>query len=243
MRPVGVRRKNTAFTLIELLVVISIIALLVSILLPSLTKAKELARSVLCLANLHSMVLATNQYANENDDQYPLATWDNMMTNWDFSYDALGNPIPGLLWQAGENMKVQQCPSYEGESTFGNDPYTGYNYNTSYVGRGQWEIIQPPAGLEDIQDPSHCALFGDGQWANGANKFMRPPGPDPIYDTDSTRLLGGTQGYRHLGKTNVVWADGSAVSWGKRHAATTDGRPTAEGTGFLSSDNSLYDLK
>ena len=51
------------FTLIELLVVIAIIALLVSILLPSLKKAKELARRAVCSSNQHSIVLAANMYA------------------------------------------------------------------------------------------------------------------------------------------------------------------------------------
>ncbi len=56
------------FTLIELLVVISIIALLISILLPSLSQARERAKAVVCLANLRSIGQATAMYM-DNDDQ------------------------------------------------------------------------------------------------------------------------------------------------------------------------------
>lgn len=51
-----------AFTLIELLVVISIISLLLSILMPSLSKAKESAKSIVCSANLHQMYLGWTVY-------------------------------------------------------------------------------------------------------------------------------------------------------------------------------------
>lgn len=59
------------FTLIELLVVISIIALLLSILLPSLTRAKKAAQSVVCGSNMRSMMMAFTIYANNYKDYLP----------------------------------------------------------------------------------------------------------------------------------------------------------------------------
>ncbi|HOW19243.1 MAG TPA: type II secretion system protein, partial [Phycisphaerae bacterium] len=55
--------KARAFTLIELLVVVAIIALLVSILLPSLARAREQARKGVCLSNLHQCGVGFSQYA------------------------------------------------------------------------------------------------------------------------------------------------------------------------------------
>ncbi|MBN1555524.1 MAG: type II secretion system protein [Phycisphaerae bacterium] len=59
------------FTLIELLVVIAIISLLVSILVPSLTKAKELARRSICGGNLHHINICLHYYANDFNGSYP----------------------------------------------------------------------------------------------------------------------------------------------------------------------------
>ena len=64
-------RKSRAFTLVELLVVISIIALLLSVLMPSLSKARSLAKRVVCAANQKTIVLAATAYQAGNNGKYP----------------------------------------------------------------------------------------------------------------------------------------------------------------------------
>jgi prepilin-type N-terminal cleavage/methylation domain-containing protein len=64
-------RRTRGFTLIELLVVIAIIALLVSILLPSLNRARELAKRTICGTNMHSIGQALGIYLSENNDAWP----------------------------------------------------------------------------------------------------------------------------------------------------------------------------
>ena len=70
------RHRKSGFTLIELLVVISIIALLLSILMPSLQKVKELAKQVLCLSNTRQIGSAIMVYAMDNNDLYVAGRWN-----------------------------------------------------------------------------------------------------------------------------------------------------------------------
>jgi prepilin-type N-terminal cleavage/methylation domain-containing protein/prepilin-type processing-associated H-X9-DG protein len=65
------RQERPAFTLVELLVVIGIIALLISILLPALSKAREQGRSVKCKSNMRQLYTVCMMFANDNKQRYP----------------------------------------------------------------------------------------------------------------------------------------------------------------------------
>lgn len=245
------RRKG--FSLIELLVVISVIALVTVILVPALVRARQQGESMVCLNNLRQMAIAAQMYTEAFKGYYPIAQYlkmtpgKNFMYVWDFTiiYEpGKKTVVPGLLWQGRTIEKIQQCPSFKGSANWQLDPYTGYNYNTSYIGHGQGENIVVPAKAVVVKKPSQCALFGDGEWENGANKFMRAPWPNPG-DLSFTGRYAGTQGYRHAGMTNVAWCDGHASSQRELYTETAadEKEKIAPGTGFLSRDNSAYDLK
>jgi prepilin-type N-terminal cleavage/methylation domain-containing protein/prepilin-type processing-associated H-X9-DG protein len=230
-----------AFTLVELLVVIAIIAVLIGILLPAMARARDQGKTVTCLSNLRQLALAAHAYCAQSGGRYPPARWGS--DNWDFSVVG-GKAVPGLLWRGQIDARVQQCPSFDGKSNSPLDPYTGYNYNTSYVGHGQGETVEAPAKASQVRQPARTALFGDGEYYNGADKFMRAPFPHPGDLTITTRAAG-TQGFRHRGSTNVAFCDGHAESLSERFTQTVESQMplVAQGTGFLSTDNSMYDLE
>ncbi len=67
-------KKITGFTLVELLVVIAIIAILVSILMPALSRIRDAARMTVCKTNLKALGFATLQYADDHKNKIPVVS-------------------------------------------------------------------------------------------------------------------------------------------------------------------------
>ncbi|HEX3627730.1 MAG TPA: type II secretion system protein [Verrucomicrobiae bacterium] len=250
------RKSKIGFTLVELLVVVAIIAILAAMLLPMLSQAQLRAKRIQCLNNLREMAAAAQVYTGDNSGYYPIAYFYDSVHNisycWDFTtYESNSRVVPGVLWQGQMMPQVQQCPSFIGSAMWANDPFTGYDYNTSYIGHGQGEAHEQSAKDSAARHSAKTALFGDGQYSGGADKFMRAPWPDASNGGDSSDAddlrSAGTQGFRHSGLSNASFCDGHAESWSACYTnyATDPYNPSAvaPGTGFLSPSNSMYSLE
>ena len=112
------RTLSRAFTLVEVLVVVAIVAVLVSMLLPAIKKAREAAIGVACVGNLRQLGLGMEMYAAEN--QMKLASggyntsgngvsWFSFYTGED---DKSFHPIKGFIPASGGQMNVSRCPRY-----------------------------------------------------------------------------------------------------------------------------------
>jgi prepilin-type N-terminal cleavage/methylation domain-containing protein len=116
--------KRKAFTLIELLVVISIIALLLSILMPGLQKAKQHALRMLCRTNLHSYGIAGNMYLMDYDEEFMdpwMSIYDSCQgqgghekNKCDGSHQAFpGEPQRFCRWH-NDDYSLTRFPEYQG---------------------------------------------------------------------------------------------------------------------------------
>src|SRR5438309_6377707 len=147
------RPQAKGFTLVELLVVIGIIALLISILLPSLSRARETANRVKCGSNLRQLGQAMMLYANENNGNYPRCYYDSatatpvtdatgnnesqpFRTNSNVKTNNIGAAIFLLLRTQDITAAVYVCPSSNAEPdgyTTGN-PKGNVQFQSNFTG-------------------------------------------------------------------------------------------------------------
>ncbi len=214
--PSTVRRRHRAFTLIELLVVVAIIALLISILLPSLTRARDMARASVCASNMHQLYMAWMYYAEAHNGTtcigrdysilsvelgYKYRFWSGGWTE-----DGEYKPKGGFLYPYCKNLEARACPSWPKDKHNVGSLGIGYNYQYFTDGTGTrgeewtWTWVKE----SDILRPGTTVVFAD---------VARNYKPDPTQIETTYWIFPPRFDYpsfhgRHGEKGNVAWADG-----------------------------------
>jgi len=106
---------RNAFTLIELLVVIAIIAILASLLLPVLARAKAGAQQIKCVSNNKQVILAFIMYADDNHESYPLCAGWQASGGKDGAYDVFVAMVDRPLYRYQGNPEIFHCPADKGD--------------------------------------------------------------------------------------------------------------------------------
>ena len=139
----GISKKGSSFTLIELLVVIAIIAILASMLLPALNKAREKAKAIKCANKLKQIGTAVKLYQSDWDDFLP-PRFKQYNNNANTELYAPFILFP-YLNQKGKTLKTSllvHCPSSDGSFNTTHNLSYGYNY---YLGLRKATTVKRPS--------------------------------------------------------------------------------------------------
>jgi prepilin-type N-terminal cleavage/methylation domain-containing protein/prepilin-type processing-associated H-X9-DG protein len=238
----GGRRFLSAFTLVELLVVIAIIAVLASLLLPSLARGREAARRVRCAGNLRQLGIASQIYWDDHNGQMFRFRGDS--TNggdvyW-FGWLQRGgegsrefDPAQGALYPYVGARGVQICPSLDyaarGFKLKARGAAHGYGYNLHLSA----PPAQPPLNVSQVRRHSQTALLAD---AAQVNTFQPPASPNnPMLEEFyyvSANPTEATAHFRHARAANVLFMD-THVGHERPEAGSLDARLKGETLGRL----------
>ena len=209
-------KRQTGFTLIELLVVIAIIALLMAMLMPALSRAREQGKRAVCLNNEKQLTLAWIMYADDNDGKICAANVGHSEDGWVHNMDAadpeevqIEAMMSGRLYPYCTNLKLYKCPTGErGElRTYS----IVSSMNTNVGGSWKGKVIKNRTKIRRLAE--RVVFVDEGRISNHAFSA--------VYNAASWRDM---PPLRHGNGTNFSYADGHSEYW-----KWTDGRTIALG--------------